>query len=267
MSASGEIDPKSSLWAWLAHDLRFHREKHGLSGTQLGKIIGCVRSTVSNLEAGRYRLDDKQARALDKEWNTGGHFERLLWFAQTAHDPDWFRTYTQYEADASVIRIYQGQVVPGPLQTEQYTRALLLASNAKDIDAAVAARMGRQDTILNRSDTFVWVLLDEGVLDYEIGGSGVMKGQYLRLLELGKLPHVSIRFVPKAAGAHLGLDGPFRIISLESRDVAYVGAQHGGRLVEAIAEVRELRVDYDRIGIKASSEDASEELIERLLEA
>ncbi|MCW2941096.1 MAG: transcriptional regulator, family [Actinomycetia bacterium] len=100
MSASGEIDPKSSLWAWLARDLRFYREKHGLSGTQLGKIIGCVRSTVSNLEAGRYRLDDKQARALDKEWNTGGHFERLLWFAQTAHDPDWFRTYTQFEADA-----------------------------------------------------------------------------------------------------------------------------------------------------------------------
>ena len=83
-----------------------------------------------------------------------------------------------------------------------------------------------------------------------------MKAQLGHLIKLAELPHVSVRIVPNSAGTHLGLDGPFRVISLELRDVAYAGAQRGGRLIEATGEVRELRVDYERIGMKALSEDA-----------
>jgi DNA-binding XRE family transcriptional regulator len=262
------LNPKISLWHFLAYQLRCEREKQGLSLTQWGKIISAARSTVSNIEAGRLKIDEDQAILLDKRYGTGRLFEMLLWYACTAHDPDWFRSYTQYEAVATVIKIYQGQLIPNPLQTEAYTRALLLESSTKDIDAEVESRMARQDTILNRSDPpFVWVLLDEGALDYQVGGSKVMQAQLRHLLELGELPHVSVRFISKSAGAHLGCDGPFRIISLESRDVAYAGAQRGGRLIEATGEVRELRVDYDRIGMKASSEDVSRSLIEKVMEA
>ncbi|MFI0372387.1 helix-turn-helix domain-containing protein [Actinomadura sp. 1N219] len=81
MSVADEIDPASSLYAWLAYDLRFYRQKRGLTGTQVGRIINCVRSHVSNLEAGRACIDLDQARSLDKAWQTGGHFERLLGFA------------------------------------------------------------------------------------------------------------------------------------------------------------------------------------------
>jgi hypothetical protein len=118
------LDPKISLWHFLAYYLRFQREKRGLSLTQWGQIIGAARSTVSNIEAGRRKLGDDQARVLDRKWNTGGLFELLLWYARTSHDPDWFRSYTQYEAEATVIRIYQGQGIPIPLQTEEYMRAL-----------------------------------------------------------------------------------------------------------------------------------------------
>src|SRR4051794_18435530 len=97
MSARELLDPDASLWDWLACDLRFYRESHGLTGTQLGEIIGCVRSTVSNLEAGRLKLAEDQAKKLDAQWGTNGHFLRLLKFARAGHDPDWFRQYTQYE--------------------------------------------------------------------------------------------------------------------------------------------------------------------------
>jgi hypothetical protein len=262
------LDPKISLWHFLAFYLRFQREKRGLSLAQWGQIIGAARSTVSNIEAGRLKIHDDQARALDKKWETGGVFELLLWYARTAHDPDWFRQFAQYEAEARVIRIYQGQIIPTPLQMADYARALLAASSAKDIDAAVAGRLARQEAVLNRPDPpFVWVLLDEGALDYQIGGPEIMKAELRHLLELGEAPHVSVRVVPDSAGAHLGLDGPFRVISLDSRDVAYAGAQRGGRLIEATGEVRALSVDYDRIGMKAASEDASRVLIKRLMEA
>jgi DNA-binding XRE family transcriptional regulator len=261
------LNPKISLWHFLAYQLRCEREKQGLSLTQWGKLINAARSTVSNIEAGRRKIDEDQAIILDKRYGTGRLFEILLWYARTAHDPDWFRQYTQYEAEATVIKIYHGQTIPGALQTEDYARALLMAGGTKDIEAAMEGRMSRQDAILNRPEPpLLWVLLDQGVLDCPVGGPQIMKAQLLRVLEVGELPHVIVRVIPRSAGAHLGFDGGFRIISLESRDVAYVGAQGGGRLVEAPAEVREYGVKFDRIGAKALSEDASRILIEQLME-
>ncbi|MCO6003381.1 DUF5753 domain-containing protein [Actinoallomurus purpureus] len=62
--------------------------------------------------------------------------------------------------------------MPPPFQTEDYARALLLASsNAKDLKKILKARMERQAAILERPDPpYVWALLDENVLDDRIGG-------------------------------------------------------------------------------------------------
>ncbi|TDB98000.1 DUF5753 domain-containing protein [Actinomadura sp. 7K534] len=267
MTAADEIDPTSSLHAWLAYDLRLYRRRHRMTGAEVGKIIGYVRSHVSNLEAGRVQLDMKQAGRLDEAWDTGGHFQRLVTFARKGHDPNWFLQHGQYEAAASVIRIYQGQIIPPPLQTEDYMRALLAESDAEDLEQAVQSRMARQGAILSRtSPPYVWVLLDEDAITSEIGGREVMFDQLSHLLELGKLPYVSVRLLSKSAGAHLGLDGPFRLITVKNRLVAYVGARRGGRLIEDAAEVQELAVDYERIGFKALSEDASRARIAEFLE-
>jgi hypothetical protein len=261
------LDPKISFWHFLAYYLRFEREKQGLSLTQWGQIIGAARSTVSNMEAGRHKIHDDQVKLIDGKFGTGRLFELLLWYARTAHNPDWFRQYTQYEADATIIRIYHGQVIPTPLQAEAYIRALLLASNVKDVEASVEARMARQDAMFSSDEPpEIWLLLDEPALTYEIGGPETMREQLRHLLKLGMLPNISIRLLPKSSGAHLGLDGPFRVISMESRDVAYAGAQRGGRLIEATGEVRDLRVDFERIGHKALCEDDSRTLIEQYLE-
>ncbi|MCO5996782.1 DUF5753 domain-containing protein [Actinoallomurus rhizosphaericola] len=192
----------------------------------------------------------------------------LLWYAQNGHNPDWAQSITAYEAVAQLIRIYQGQYIPPPFQTEDYARALLqTSSDGKDLDETLKARMERQATILGRPDPpYVWVLLDEDVLDDCIGGPEVMQAQLRHLLELMQRPNVSIRIIPRSAGAHIGKDGPFRIITVDSRDIAYAGAARGGRLIEMCGEVDQFKLDLDRIGQKAASEDASRILIERRLE-
>ncbi|MFA1551097.1 Scr1 family TA system antitoxin-like transcriptional regulator [Actinomadura chokoriensis] len=130
----------------------------------------------------------------------------------------------------------------------------------------LAHDLDRQKLAFVVSARIVWVLMDEDAVTSEIGGRRVMCAQLAHLLELGGLPHVSVRLILKSAGAHLGLDGPFRLITVKNRQIAYAGARRGGRLIEDAAEVQELAVDYERIGFKALSEDASRARIAELLE-
>ncbi|MQY02139.1 helix-turn-helix domain-containing protein [Actinomadura macrotermitis] len=262
-----ELDPKISMWYFLAHSLRFWREKEGLSLTQCGQVIGVARSTVSNMEAGRRRPQDDHMRLLDQRYQTGVIFQMLLWFARMAHDPDWGRQIAKYEEQSHLIKLYHGQVIPIALQTDDYTWACVRAGTPKDFEASMARRVARKQYFLGRMEDFeVWALLDESVLARVVGGPQVMRAQLEHLLKLSELPQFSLRVVPFSAGAHLGVDGSLQLLSLDSRDVAYSGAQNGGRLIETPGEVRELSVKFDRIGSKAASEDASRELIKQYLE-
>ncbi|REE96856.1 DUF5753 domain-containing protein [Thermomonospora umbrina] len=266
MPTRDPLDPKISLWHFLAYAMRFEREKHGLSLAQCGQIVHAARSTVCNMEAGRLKIHEDQAKALDKKYGTPRLFELLLWFARTAHDPDWFRQCTEFEAQATLIRIYQGQVIPVPFQTEPYARALLSMSREANVDRALGVRTARQQAIFGRKDRpLLVVLLDEDALDRPVGGPAVMRAQLQHLLEVMDDPSVIVRVIPRATGEHIGLAGPFQIMNLESREVAYIGAFHGGRLVQDPVEVREMAVDFELIGAKASSEDVSRALIEKLM--
>ncbi|MFD0687869.1 helix-turn-helix domain-containing protein [Actinomadura fibrosa] len=261
------LDPKISMWHFLAFFMRFWRERMGMSLTQCGQVIGCQRSTVSNFESGRRRPHDDHMRLLDKHYGTGVLFQVMLWFARMAHDPDWGRQLIKYEEQAIAIRSYHGHSIPRQFQTEDYIRALVEAGSAEDVQAEVAERLARQRKLRERERLpFTILIMDESVLGSCVGGADVMRAQLVQLRQAMDLPNVIIRFVRSSAGAHEGFDGPFQIIGLESRDVAYAGAQNGGRLIEGPWKVREMWSRFDRIGAKALPEDASRALVEQYLE-
>ncbi|WUH98554.1 helix-turn-helix transcriptional regulator [Spirillospora sp. NBC_00431] len=261
------LDPKISMWVFLAFYLRFWREKMGLSLTQCGQIMGVTRGTVSNIEAGRRRLQDDHAQALDRHYGTGLLFQLLLWFARMAHDPNWGKQLVKYEQEAHLIKTYHGQVIPLALQTDEYTSEYIQVSTRKDVEDAMTRRVARKESFFARgTEVEMWATLDENVLVREVGGPEVMKAQLEHLLVMADLPQVSLRIVPFKSGAHVGVDGSLQVLSLESRDIAYSGAQNGGRLIEAPGEVRELSVMFDRVGAKALSEEGSREIIKRYLE-
>ncbi|GGV01106.1 transcriptional regulator [Actinomadura cremea] len=261
------LDPKISMWHFLAYYLRFLREKEGLSLAEWGKIIGMARSSVSNIEAGRAKLQADYARRLDVKFETGGLIELLLWYARTAHDPNWFRQYSQYEKQAVEIKVFHGQLIPLLLQTDDYTRAYGRLSMARDREAVLAGRLSRKHEVLGRDEPpRIWALLDEAVLARRVGGQDVMKAQLAHLLEKSQNWNVILRIVSFSAGEHPGGNGFFQLIGLEDRDVAYAGAQGGGRLIEMGDEIKAFAATFERIGAKAESQDASRELIKQYLE-
>jgi transcriptional regulator with XRE-family HTH domain len=269
MSFRASPDPKSSMWALIAYYLRFCRQQRKLTGELMGEVMGCSKSTVSRLETGELRMDPTHARAIDRHWNTGGLFSLLVWYATLGHDPDWFKQYLDLENRASVIKIWEVNLVPGLLQTADYARAGLRSGGVKDLEAALEGRLFRQ-TILDRPEPPVlWVLLAESLLDLPCGGPKAMKAQLAHLLSLSERPNIGMRVVPKAAGHHPGLDGAFMILTMTDPygDVAYVEAPGGGRLVPNVAEVASYALRYDRIGHQALPGGPSRDLINRIMEA
>lgn len=259
-------EPRSSMWAWMAYYLRFQRMQHGMSGHALARLLNCARSSISRLENCEAKLTDAQAAVLDREWNTGGTFTIMLWYARLGHDPNWFKNFTDSEGRASVLKIYSGQLIPALLQTPAYARALLVEGREPGIDALVEARMARQKILTNDSPADLWVVLAETALPCLVGGKAVMREQLARLIELSHLPNVMLRIVPNTAGANPGLDGPFKVIKVKEGQVGYVEAPTGGRLVADASEVDGLIDRFDRIGAVALPVDSSRSLIKHLME-
>ena len=128
--------------------------------------------------------------------------------------------YFGLEASASLIRHVQPLVVPGLLQTADYTRALLRAygTEAGVIDRVVDSRRERQQ-LLDRTDPpEIFTILDEAVIRRRVGGSAVMTGQLQHLLSLAEHPRFTIQVVTFDAGAYEAIQGPF--VHLEFSDVS-----------------------------------------------
>ncbi|MEU6748384.1 helix-turn-helix transcriptional regulator [Spirillospora sp. NPDC046719] len=266
MTVRETIDPNSSLWAWLAIDLWFYRTQRNLSLAQVARIVKATRGTVSNWEAGRYRPNDDHMALLDEAWNTGGHFQRLMYYARTGHDPDWFKQFIQYEKSADVVRVYHGKTIPLLAQTEDYALSLLRAAGRmREAEAETRARMKRQEILLRKEPPYLWVLLDQEVLESRVGDNAVMRDQLGHLLKMGENPRTMIRVVARSVGWHPGHDGPLQIYKIRSRELAYAGAQIGGRLIEAGDEVATIAIRFEQIGAFALSRDASRELIEQTM--
>ncbi|MBA8954642.1 Scr1 family TA system antitoxin-like transcriptional regulator [Actinomadura namibiensis] len=254
------------MWAWLAYDLRFYRTRARMNGETFGRIIGVVRSTVSRLESGELRIDEKQAGALDKHFATGGHFLRLLTYAKLGHDPDWFKEHVSYESRAFLLKIYELSLIPGLLQTPEYARACFTAAGVEDVEGYVTARIARQETLTRSSRPLMTAVLSQSVIDWPVGGPEVMRAQLAHLLAVARDPNMIVRVLPRTAGATIGLDGSFKILSVDEGDVAYTEAHGGGRLILAPSEVRQFGVRWDGISAQALPEDASRSLIENAME-
>jgi hypothetical protein len=126
--------------------------------------------------------------------------------------------------------------------------------------------MARQAPLRRKDPPEIWVLLAETALLCHVGGKKVMRDQLRMLLELSELPNVILCVVPNSAGANLGLDGPFKIVTVKEGAVAYLDALNGGRLAPDMSEVAELDVRFDRIGAVAEPIDASRRVIREVME-
>jgi transcriptional regulator with XRE-family HTH domain len=199
----------------LADRLRALRVQAGLQAKDLAEAVGWYASKVSRIETGQQMPspDDIRtwARACGADADTTESLLKILEEAR-AERTAWKRRmrrgqeavqldYNRLTAESTVIRYFETAWVPGFLQTVPYARAVFLEMvslhdlDVKDIDAAVATRMQRQQLLYDPNKRFE-LLIAEPVLRWLLVPADVMRGQLDRLQTIIGAPNVRFGIIP-----------------------------------------------------------------------
>ncbi|HXA58305.1 MAG TPA: helix-turn-helix transcriptional regulator [Streptosporangiaceae bacterium] len=269
----------------LGSQLRRLREQRGVSRQEAGYVIRASESKISRLELGRVSFKERDVADLLSLYGVADEAEReaLLGLAREANAPGWwhryadvlpgwFQTYVGLEEAAGLIRTYELQFVPGLIQSEEYARAVYRLGNADasedEIEQRVSLRMQRQKRLTGPNPPRVWAVLDEAALRRPIGGVEVMRGQLAYLIEVSKLPNVTVQVMPFKFGGHAAEGGAFTILRFpepDLPDVVYVETLTGALYLDKRDDVDTYMQAMERLAVDSATPEGTVELIGEIL--
>jgi hypothetical protein len=265
--------------------LRRLRTEQGISREQAGEAIRASAWKLHRLENGQVSFKDRDVVDLLARYGVTDHaeVEALLAMARDASTPgwwyqygdllpQWFRVFVDLESAATLIRTYQGQLVPGLLQTEDYLRAVIagarLSDPAEDTERRIALRMSRQ-TLLTRPDApQLWAVVDEAALRRPVGGGQVLRAQLERLIEATELPNVRLQVLPFGAGAHPAMVSAFSILRFadqELPDVVYLEQLTSALYLNKREDVDQYLHVMESICVRGAAPDETAEILGKIL--
>ncbi|MGW3649886.1 helix-turn-helix domain-containing protein [Streptomyces sp. NPDC000878] len=259
------------------------RTRAGLTYEDAGVAIGVSHSTIRRMEAAkvaRLRLPDVEKLLQTYGVTDQQEIDTFLKSVREANKrgwwhnyrdvlPDWFAAYLSLEQAALQIRAYESQFVPGLFQTADYARALLGAGNphasSEATDRRVALRLRRQELLTRESPPRVWIVMDETVLRWPVGGPEVMRAQIDHLIAMNELPHVTLQIMPFGNGPHpamrAGAFHLFRFRAPELPDIVYLSGLVGAVYLDKADDVVVYREALDRLGAQSAPARKTEAIL------
>lgn len=150
-----------------------------------------------------------------------------------------FSTFLGLESDARQVDIFSAILIPGLLQTEPYTRAVMAGAVPTLPDELVtdrvAVRRQRQERLSQRDPLRLHAVLDEACLRRVVGGAEVLREQLKHLLDMIQSRNVTVQILPFAVGAHAATLGAFSLLSYaDAPRIAYVELAAGDLYAESV---------------------------------
>ena len=266
MAALSERDRESvSLFV---DEMKADRAQRKWSQAELARQAHCSESSIAMVESYQRPPTASLAKALDKAFGTSGTFARMERRLCNLPFPASFRSFAPHEAEAATLSMFEHSLIPGLLQTPEYARAVLETKpNASDdeVETLVPGRLARQ-SVLGRDDPpapLMYALIDEGALNRPVAPPAVMHDQLAHLVDLSRMPNVTIQVVPYDAGGHSGLLGAFVIADRPSAArIVFIEDVIGGRVSEDAATVAEVVLRFNALRSEALPKGASRTRIE-----
>lgn len=199
--------------------------------------------------------------------------ERGYWLAIRKDLPEDFHDFLSVEAALVALRQFETMLVPGLLQTADFTRALINGANpglgADVVERRVMARLARQQILTRANPLHLHVILDEAILERIVGTHHIMRNQLRHLIDDSLADHITIQVLLKAAGASPAMDGPFSVLTLPEPipDFGYAEGPGGAVYIEDRSDVRACIVKWGILTELALTPADSMDLVKKAAKA
>lgn len=265
-----------------AEELKAWRASRGWTQADLAREVNFSESLIAQVEACNRVPTPDLARELDRVFKTPGFkearagvpgtpgtFGRMVARLRGKSFPVSFRSFAPHEKEAADLFVFEHSLIPGPLQAEDYARAILATHpnvTEDQVSERVAARVARQEVLTRDDPPMLWALLDEGVLHRCIGGPKIMYEALIHLVDMARLPNVSVQVIP-GMGAHPGLLGACTIAEVNGQpSIVNLEDLADGRVSEDPVTVAEVRLRFKSLQTEALPKAASRDLIMKVAE-
>ncbi|MQS07244.1 helix-turn-helix domain-containing protein [Streptomyces alkaliphilus] len=255
----------------VGRQLKTLRLRAGLEREEFADRMGFSPHTIASIEQGRRRPPgpDFLDRA-DDLLDAGGVLSAAKHAVSRTRLPAFFRGVAGLEERAVEYHSYENQVVPGLLQTEEYTRALYRmrrpALDDDTVEGHVAARMTRRGFLDRTPPPTTSFVMEEVVLRRPLGGREVLHGQCRHLLALAARRNIEIQVLPTEIDDHAALGGPLVLLRPGNGSmVAYLEVQNASALRTDRNAVREIAQRYETIRAQALTPRETLRYIEKLV--
>ncbi|MEV7021613.1 helix-turn-helix transcriptional regulator [Kitasatospora sp. NPDC093558] len=266
----------------LARTLKEMRVAARMTIAQSARQLACAESKISRIESAQsgirlvdlrllldlYGVEDRATRSqlesLSREGRLRGWWDR---YSDTLSPL--YADYISLEADASDAYSVETFLIPGLLQTEDYTRAVVRAqiedASVEQVESLTKVRLERRSVLNRESPLRLWVVLSESALKHQIGGRAVMREQLDYLVSMAGKPNINIQVLPEDSDVHAALFGPLVILSFPEStetDVVYVDSLLSTLYIEEPGEVFKYSNLFRRALAESLPRKESIELIE-----
>ena len=266
----------------LGTQLRRLRESRGISAQEAARAIRGSESKISRIELGRNAVREIDIADLLNLYGITDFAEReqLLTLASQANQqgwwhryqdvlPPWFQSYLGLEESAESIRSFDTQFVPGLLQSEEYSAAVIKlgAYSREESDRLVYLRKERQRRFTS-GGLRLWAVIDEVALRRLVGSTQLMRGHLEHLLQLSDRPGLTIQVCPFRTGASYAAPGSFSILQFATDDlpdVVYVEQLTSALYLDKRADVDRYTQAMDHIRATSTTPGQTTDLIHSML--
>lgn len=273
-------DGPTVLRILLGSHLRRLREGNGITARQAAGEIRASESKISRIELGRnaireidvldllklYGVDQRereQFMTLAEQSNKPGWWHRY-------HDilPDWFQAYVGMEEAARSIRVFESQLIPGLLQTEDYATAVISLGDfpTEQAERLVVVRKERQRRF-RAGKLKLWIILDEAALHRLVAGRAIQLKQLAHLRESCANPMLTLQVIPYRAGGH-AVPAGFSILRFAERDlpdVVYVEHLTNALYLGKQADVDRYLQALERLSIVACGPHETPRILDEII--
>jgi Domain of unknown function (DUF5753)/Helix-turn-helix domain len=251
----------------------------GFHASGVARELGWSPSRVSRILSGKRGGSSHDVAAFIAVCGVRGEERERLMALSLEHGPGWhvhhhpalprrLRTLIDHERHALGIHAYHGGAIPDLLQTRAYATAVLEANPnvpAWDLGDRVAMVMERQEVLDADDPPECTFFVHEFVLHTPVGGAALMSEQLHSLLRRSVRPTLSLRIVPRTAGAHAAMAGAFSVLNIRDfKRIVFLDGEMASHFLEAPGEVNAYRSVLRELGAVALDEIRSRELIAKL---